>query len=31
MDNICKMQPYARVCEENLEELEEKTTVKDAY
>ena len=25
MDNlICKMQAYARVCEENIEELEEK-------
>ena len=32
MDNlICKMQAHARVCEENIEDLEEKTTVKDAY
>ena len=29
MDNyVCKMQAYARVCEENIEELEEKN---DAY
>ena len=33
MNNLnCKMQAHARVCEENkLEELEKKTTVKDAY
>ena len=29
MDNlICKMQAYARVCEENIEELEEKKTTR---
>ena len=33
MNNLnCKMQAHARVCEENkLEELEKKTTAKDAY